>query len=417
MSIINYQNDHLFLDQVAVSNIAESVDTPFYCYSQELIETQYKAYRDNLTAVDAQVCFALKANSNQAVIKVLADLGAGADVVSQGELRRAQLAGIPAEKIVYSGVAKTADDIAYALQQNILQFNVESINELQLINRIAQEAGTTAAIALRINPDVDAGTHEKISTGKAENKFGIPISDAAEIYRQAGEMKGIRVQGVDMHIGSQLTQLSPYDTAFKLLLELVKTLRANGHPISHIDLGGGLGINYSADNNAPAIADYCAHVCSLLKDWDGKIILEPGRSLVAQSGLLVSRVIYIKRGHERTFCILDAAMNDLLRPSMYGAVHEIIPAEKTSRQQIYDVVGPVCETGDTFARKYAMPEVAEGDLVAFTCAGAYGAVMASTYNTRLLVPEVLVKGDQYQIIRPRTTYETLINQDQLADWQ
>ena len=417
MSTVNYQGERLFLEQVAIDDLAKVVKTPFYCYSQSQIEAQYKAYRDNLTSLDALVCFALKANSNLAVIKVLADLGAGADVVSEGELRRAMMAGIPAHKIVYSGVAKTADEIRYALKQNILQFNVESINELQRINQIAEAMGTKAPIALRINPDVDARTHEKISTGKAENKFGVPISQAPEIYRQAGAMKGITVQGVDMHIGSQLTQLSPYDEAFKLLVNLVRELQSAGHNISHIDLGGGLGVNYTDSNDAPAIADYCAHVSQLLDGWDGKIILEPGRSLVAEAGLLVTQVIYLKQGQERAFCIVDAAMNDLLRPSMYGATHEIIPAVQGASMETYDVVGPVCETGDTFARQYHMAKVDEGDLLAFTFAGAYGAVMASTYNTRLLVPEILVNGDQFQQIRKRTDYDTLIRQDQLADWQ
>lgn len=413
----HYQSDRLHMEQVSIADLAKNVPTPFYCYSQTQIETQYKAYRDNLTSLDAQVCYALKANSNQAVIKVLADLGAGADVVSEGELRRALMAGIPANKIVYSGVAKTTSDIAYALQQDILQFNVESINELEQINRTALAMNTKARIAFRINPDVDAGTHEKISTGKAENKFGIPISQAPEIYQMASELPGIIIQGVDMHIGSQLTQLQPYDTAFSLLIGLVKQLREEGHPITHIDLGGGLGVNYTEDNNAPTIADYCQRVSELLEDWDGKVILEPGRSLVAESGWLVSRVVYVKQGQERTFCILDAAMNDLLRPSMYGAVHEIIPEKQTTEEHTYDIVGPVCETGDTFAKNYAMAEVGEGDLIAMTYAGAYGAVMSSTYNTRLLVPEVLVKDNQYQIIRERTNYETLINMDNLADWQ
>ena len=417
MSMSHYQSDRLHMEQVSIADLAKAIPTPFYCYSQSQIETQYKAYRDNLSSLDAQVCYALKANSNQAVIKVLADLGAGADVVSEGELRRALMAGIPASKIVYSGVAKTASDIAYALEQDILQFNVESINELEQINRTALAMNTKARIAFRINPDVDAGTHEKISTGKAENKFGIPISQAPEIYQMASELPGIIIQGVDMHIGSQLTQLQPYDTAFSLLIDLVKQLREQGHHISHIDLGGGLGVNYTQDNNAPSIADYCQRVSELLKDWDGKVILEPGRSLVAESGWLVSQVVYIKQGQERAFCILDAAMNDLLRPSMYGAVHEIIAEKQTSEEQTYDIVGPVCETGDTFAKNYSMAKVAEGDLVAMTYAGAYGAVMSSTYNTRLLVPEILIKGDQHQVIRQRTDYESLIKLDNLADWQ
>ena len=417
MSIIHYQSDRLHMEQIAIADLAKSVNTPFYCYSQSHIEAQYKVYHDNLVSLEAQICFALKANSNQAVIKVLADLGAGADVVSEGELRRALKAGIPASKIVYSGVAKTASEIAYALQQDILQFNVESLNELEQINRVAVSLNTKARIAFRINPDVDARTHEKISTGKAENKFGISILEAPEIYHVASQMPGIIIQGVDMHIGSQLTDLEPYDTAFALLIELVQQLRAEGHPISHIDLGGGLGVNYSQDCGAPSIAEYCQRVARLLHDWDGKVILEPGRSLVAEAGWLVSQVVYIKQGQERTFCILDAAMNDLLRPSMYSAVHEIIPERHTGERQKYDIVGPVCETGDTFARNYVMSEVQEHDLIAITHAGAYGAVMSSTYNSRLLVPEVLVKGDKFQLIRQRTDYDALIELDNLAEWQ
>lgn len=412
----HYQNNQLFLEQVNLEDLASTIKTPFYCYSQRQIEQQYLAYRNNLSGLDALVCYAVKANSNQAVIKLLADLGAGADVVTSGELRRALQAGIPADRIVYSGVAKTRDDIRLALESDILQFNVESINELKLINKVATELNTSARIALRINPDVDAQTHEKISTGKAENKFGIPIQDAPMVYQLAAGMQGIQIQGVDMHIGSQLTRLTPFRTAFELLLELVTDLRAAGHPISHIDVGGGLGINYQEDNGAPTIADYCQQLSELLSDWDGKVIVEPGRSIVAEAGLLVSSVIYIKEGHERTFCILDAAMNDLARPSIYNALHNIIPVNESSESQKYDVVGPVCETGDTFARDYTMARLNEGDLVAFTCVGGYGAVMSSTYNTRQLIPEVLIKDDQYHVIRKRPTYDELIGLDDLPQW-
>jgi diaminopimelate decarboxylase len=358
----------------------------------------------------------LKANSNQAVIKLLANLGAGADVVSEGELRRALQAGVPANKIVFAGVAKTRSEIEFALKAGILQFNVESINELQLINSVAQALNLTAPVAIRINPDVDAVTHAKITTGKTENKFGIPIMDARDIYRQASGMPGIRIQGVAMHIGSQLIHMQPYQKAFSLLLSLVTELRAEGHPISVLDLGGGLGISYHEGDSSLAISDYCGSLNELLKEWDGRVILEPGRSLVAESGLLVSKVIYMKEGHERTFCILDSAMNDLIRPSMYDVTHELIAEQPSTEQATYDLVGPVCETGDTFARNYRMSKLAEGDLVAFSCAGAYGAVMASTYNSRLLVPEVLISGNNHHVIRARQSYQDLISADDIPGW-
>ena len=417
MTAHHYLNNHLHLEQVAIEQVARDLPTPFYIYSQNLIESQYQKYAEGLKDVDHLICFALKANSNQAIIKVLANLGAGADVVSEGELRRALAAGIPGERIVFSGVAKTEREINFALETDILQFNVESLNELVRINDLAIAKGTKARIAIRINPDVDALTHEKISTGKAENKFGIPIMQAPAIYRQASNMDGIIIQGVDMHIGSQLTDLQPYRQAYKLLFDLVSQLRHAGHPVSHLDIGGGLGIAYKPSDEVPSIAQYCEEVKQLLADWDGKIIIEPGRSLVAESGLLVSSVIYIKQGKARTFCILDAAMNDLLRPTMYGLEHHLIPESLSERAATYDLVGPVCETGDTFARNYTMTEVTEGDLVAFTCVGAYGSVMSSNYNSRLTAPEVLVKDGQFQIIRARKTYEELLANDSLADWQ
>ena len=417
MTTHNYVNNHLHLEQVAIETVARDIPTPFYIYSQHQIENKYQQYFDGLKDIDHLICYALKANSNQAIIKILADLGAGADVVSEGELLRALHAGVPAERIVYSGVAKTEREISLALEAGILQFNVESLNELQRINSLALAAGTKARIAIRINPDVDAMTHEKISTGKAENKFGIPILQAPEIYQAAAEMPGLIIQGIAMHIGSQLIDLQPYREAYQLLYKLVKQLRNAGHPVSHLDIGGGLGIAYKPSDPAPSVADYCAEVKQLLKSWDGKIIIEPGRSLVAECGLLISSVIYIKQGQARNFCILDAAMNDLLRPSLYGQEHHLIPEALAETTSTYDLVGPVCETGDTFARNYKMQEVKEGDLVAFTCVGAYGAVMSSNYNSRLNAPEILVNGSQFQVIRARKSFEQLLADDTLPDWQ
>ncbi len=418
MTSYQYQNQQLQLENVNIKEIAEIVNTPFYCYSQESISTAYNGYVEQLKGLDTQVCYALKANSNQAVIKVLADLGAGADVVSEGELRRALAAGIPASKIVYSGVAKTPDEMLFALSKNIFQFNVESENELYVLNEMACSVSKKAAIAFRINPDVDANTHAKISTGMSENKFGIPISRTTEIYRLADSMEGIEVQGIDVHIGSQLTQLIPFDQTFKLIREKVIELATMGIQLKIIDVGGGLGVDYDASNPViPSKEDYCALLTKHFSDLDCKIILEPGRSLVGNSGLLISRVIYKKRGEERTFIIIDAGMNDLLRPSMYEAHHDILPLTESDNTATYDIVGPICETGDTFARGRKMAELEEGELVAIMSSGAYGAAMSSTYNTRLQVPEVLVNGDQFSIVRERISYEALINQDQLASWQ
>jgi len=418
MNSYHYENQQLHMEQVSVEDITNQINTPFYCYSQTAIIEAYNNYVVQLDSMNSLICFALKANSNQAIIKTLADQGAGADVVSEGELRRALMAGIPASKIVYSGVAKTKDEIEFALSQDILQFNVESENELHLLNKIACSMNKTANIAFRINPDVDAKTHEKISTGKSENKFGIPISKAPEIYKLASTLAGVKVQGVDVHIGSQLTQIEPFENAFKLIRELVEQLTADGHTISYVDVGGGLGINYGGDvTKAPTIEAYCSLLKTQFSDLGCKLILEPGRSLVGNSGLLISRVIYKKQGEERTFVIIDAAMNDLLRPSMYDAHHDILSITETQTQECYDIVGPVCETGDTFARNRIMAELNEDDLIAITSAGAYGAAMSSTYNTRLQIPEVLISGDKFSIIKPRLNYETLIGQDQLASWQ
>jgi len=418
-----YQAHNLYYEKRAIKDIAEEIATPFYCYSQAAIIEAYESYVSALTNLDAQICYALKANSNQSIIKLLADQGSGADVVSEGELRRALAAGIPASKIVYSGVAKTRSEMLFALSQNIFQFNVESENELHVLNEVACSVSKQAAIAFRINPDVDANTHAKISTGMSENKFGIPISKATEIYKLADSMQGIKVQGIDVHIGSQLTQLTPFDQTFRLIREKVEELAGHGIIIKVIDVGGGLGVDYdSSCLTTPTKTEYCALLEKHFADINCKLLLEPGRSIVGNSGLLISRVIYLKQGEERTFAIIDAGMNDLLRPSMYDAYHEIIPLYKndSSTEEIethnYDVVGPICETGDTFARGRCMAPLNEGDLVALVSCGAYSAAMSSTYNSRLQVPEILVSGDQYSLIRKRTSYEELIKQDQLAPW-
>jgi len=419
LTAIHYKHSQLHIENTAIADIAKDIHTPFYCYSQSIIETAYQNYTSQLKQVEHLVCFAVKANSNQAIIKVLADLGAGADVVSQGEMKRALKAGVPANKIVYSGIAKTKLEMQFALEQDIFQFNLESENELERLSKVASSMNKTARVAFRINPDVDAETHTKISTGLSENKFGIPISRAREIYKHASTLPNINIQGVDVHIGSQLTSLNPFKNAFKLIHELVVDLRSDGHNINVIDLGGGLGVNYQKDEmaNAPVI-DYCQFIQNLFKDLSCKIVLEPGRSLVAEAGLLISEVIYKKKGEERTFLIIDSAMNDLLRPSMYDAYHDIITViQKTNETELVDIVGPVCETGDTFAQNRELAKLEEGDLLAICSAGAYGATMASTYNTRLLIPEVLVKDDQFSVIKARRSYDELIELDSLAEWQ
>ncbi len=418
MNPYNYKNNQLSVEGLSIKQIAEVIETPFYCYSQSAIQNAYQEYDVNIKQLDSLICYAVKANSNQAIIKTLADLGAGADVVSEGELRRALMAGVPANKIVYSGVAKTAHEIKFALEQDIFQFNVESENELMLLNEIACHLDKKAAIAFRINPDVDAKTHAKISTGKSENKFGIPISKARDIYQKAAKLEGIVVQGVDVHIGSQLTDLVPFKLAFSRIKKLVTDLNQSGIPISAIDLGGGLGVNYEQKGEiSHGIEAYCQIVKEIFTGMDCQIILEPGRSLVADSGLLVSKVIYTKQGEDRLFLIIDSAMNDFIRPSMYDAFHHILPISKKDTQVTYDIVGPVCETGDTFAKNRTMGKMSEGDLLGIASAGAYGSTMSSTYNTRLLIPEVLVKDQDMCIIKKRTDYEVLINQDQLAPWQ
>ncbi|MEH6525705.1 MAG: diaminopimelate decarboxylase [Sneathiella sp.] len=419
MDHFTYKNGELYAEDIALRAIAEEVGTPFYCYSSATLERHYKVFSGAFDGVNSLVCYALKANSNLAVIRTLAELGSGADVVSEGELRRALEAGIPAEKIVFSGVGKKPQEMRYALEVGIHQFNVESEPEVRVLSEVAHSMGKTAPITFRVNPDVDAKTHAKISTGKADNKFGVPWQDVSRIYREAAALPGIEIVGVDVHIGSQLTDLEPYKNAFNRVRELVQQLRAEGHDISRVDLGGGLGIPYDADI-PPEPAAYAAVALEAIGNLGCQVIFEPGRLIVGNAGVLVSEVIYVKQATERKFVILDAAMNDLIRPAMYDGYHQIDPIREDQKNAEYapaDVVGPVCESGDTFARQRDMPYLEDGDLVAFRSAGAYGAVMASTYNTRPLVPEVLVKGDQYAVIRARPSLEDLLKLDILPSWQ
>ncbi len=416
VSYFPHKNHHMFVENIAISDIAKQVKTPFYCYSTQAISTSFQDYQQAFRDQDSLICFAVKANSNQAVLTTLAQLGSGADVVSMGEISRAIAAGIPANKIVYSGVAKTHEEIRYALELGILQFNVESEPELELISKIATALNKVAAIAFRVNPDVCANTHEKISTGKAENKFGVPLSKAREAYQKAAILPGIKVQGVDVHIGSQLTSLAPFEETYKRVAQLVETLRDDGHDITVIDVGGGLGITY--DNEViPTKGAYANMVKTQLGHLNCKIILEPGRSLIGNAGILVSRVVFVKTGEERQFLMLDAGMNDLIRPSMYEAYHQILAVNNSSNElSTYDVVGPVCETGDTFAKARAIHTSGEGDLIAIMSCGAYGAVMSSSYNTRMLAPEVLVKDNQFAVVRKRPSYQDVIKQDITPDW-
>ncbi|MBH0236414.1 diaminopimelate decarboxylase [Methylobrevis albus] len=415
-----YRNGILHAEDVPVPDIAAAVGTPFYVYSTATLTRHYRVFRDAFAGLDAHVFYAMKANSNQAVLKTLAKLGAGMDVVSEGELRRALAAGVPPEKIAFSGVGKTAAEIAFALGAGIHCFNVESEPELERLSQIAVSRGHVAPIAIRINPDVDALTHAKISTGKSENKFGIPWVEARRVYARAAEMPGIRVIGIDMHIGSQITELGPFDDAFGRLGELVATLRADGHEIAHVDLGGGLGIPYRDDNAPPPDPGAYADVVRRHVETLGcAVIFEPGRLIAGNAGILVAEVVYRKEGAGRTFVIVDAAMNDLIRPTLYEAHHEIRPVVEAgvgaARTKV-DVVGPVCETGDYLALGRELPMLAAGDLVAVFSAGAYGAVQAGTYNTRPLVPEVLVDGDRWHVVRPRPSYDELIGLDSLPDW-
>ncbi|WP_284775123.1 diaminopimelate decarboxylase [Agrobacterium sp. lyk4-40-TYG-31] len=420
MNHFHYIDGVLHAENVPVPEIAKAVGTPFYVYSTATLERHYRVFSEAFSDVDSMVCYAMKANSNQAVLKTLAKLGAGIDVVSGGELRRALAAGVPASRIMFSGVGKTVAEMDFALEAGIYCFNIESEPELEILNLRAIKAGKRAHVSFRINPDVDAGTHAKISTGKKENKFGIAYERARGVYTHAATLPGIQVSGIDMHIGSQITELQPFEDAFRLLRELVEALRGDGHTISHVDIGGGLGIPYREDNNPPPLPDAYAYIVkNELQSLNCKIITEPGRLIVGNAGILVTEVIYVKDGGDKTFVIVDGAMNDLIRPTLYEAYHGIRPVVQPSADTPRikaDVVGPVCETGDYLALDREMAAPQPGDLIAVSSAGAYGAVQAGTYNSRLLVPEVLVKGNEFHIIRPRGTYEELIALDSVPAW-
>jgi diaminopimelate decarboxylase len=420
MHHFHYKGGVLHAEDVSIARIAAEVGTPFYCYSTATLERHYRVLAEAFADQNALICYAVKANSNQAVLRTLGRLGAGMDVVSEGELRRALAAGVSPSRIIFAGVGKSRDEIAFALSQDILGFNVESEPELEALSEEAVRAGRTARVAIRVNPDVDAKTHAKISTGKAENKFGIPYAQAPRLYAEARALPGIEVAGIHMHIGSQITELEPFRNAFRLLRELAQALVRDGHPLRHLDIGGGLGVPYMSGREvAPPPSAYAAVAKEFLGDLGLKLILEPGRVIVGNAGILVTRVLYSKEGIDKMFTVVDAAMNDLIRPTLYEAQHEIWPVaqEKGGMPPLaQDVVGPVCETGDYLALDRPLPPLGTGDLVAVMTAGAYGAVMSSTYNTRLLVPEVLVKGESYALVRPRGTYDDLIGLDRVPDW-
>lgn len=415
-----YHDGILHAEDVPVAEIAAAVGTPFYCYSTATLTRHFQLFDQALDGMPHLVCYAMKAASNQSILKTLASLGAGMDVVSGGEYARAVAAGVPGDRIVFSGVGKTRDEIRLALQGGVRQFNVESEPELYTISAVAHELGKTAPITIRVNPDVDAKTHAKIATGKSENKFGIPIAKARAVYAEAAGLPGIDVIGIDVHIGSQLTDLAPFELAYRKVAELTEQLRADGHDIRRLDLGGGLGIPYTRSNEAPPLpSDYGDLIKRTVGHLGCEIEIEPGRLIAGNAGILVSQVIYVKEGEGRNFLILDAAMNDLIRPAMYDAHHDIVPVvepEAGAPGAVYDIVGPVCESGDTFARQRDMPVLQADDLVAFRSAGAYGAVMSSEYNTRPLIPEVLVHKDQFAVIRPRPSFDEMINRDTIPEW-
>ena len=422
MNHFELKGGELTCEDVPLARIAEAVGTPVYVYSSATLERHYTVLRDALTGAglgEPLIAYAVKANSNVAVLRTLARLGAGADVVSEGEIRRALAAGVPPERIVFSGVGKTAGEIAFALETGVCEINVESEPELHLVNTVAQAMGRRAAVAIRVNPDVEAGGHAKISTGKADNKFGVSLSQAERLYANAANMAGVRPVGVTCHIGSQITDLAPLEAAFGKMRALVERLRAEGLAVERLDLGGGLGAPYFNQPTPPAPADYAAMIARVMAGLtDIQFAFEPGRMIAANAGVLVARVLHINaRPDGRRFLVLDAAMNDLLRPAMYDAYHDIRPvAPREGEPSPYDVVGPICETGDTFTRDRLLPPLEAGDLVAFMTAGAYGAAMSSEYNSRLLAPEVLVKGADYAVVRPRPTYDDMLAREQSAPW-
>ena len=420
MHHFHYRHGVLHAEDVDLAQLAIEVGTPFYCYSTATIERHYKVLTEAFEGQNALICFAVKANSNQAVLATLARLGAGMDVVSEGELRRARAAGVSADKIIFAGVGKTRSEMAYALSENILGFNVESEPELLALSDVAFARGQVARIAIRVNPDVDAKTHAKISTGKSENKFGVPYAAARDLYRRAAKLPGIKVAGIHMHIGSQITDLAPFQDAFRLLHDLAVDLRAGGLELEHLDIGGGLGVPYRGSNDVPPHpVEYARAVKETLGDLGLKIALEPGRMIAGNAGILVTSVIYVKEGADKTFTIVDAAMNDLIRPTLYEAYHEIWPVREDRLGMApvaQDIVGPVCETGDYLALDRALPPFQAGDKMAIMTAGAYGAAMSSEYNTRPLIAEVLVRGASTCVVRPRRSYDEIIAADRLPPW-
>ena len=416
--MIKYKNGNLNVERVDVNRIVSEVGTPFYCYSYNKIVDQYRGLAEALSSSKVSIYFAVKANSNLSIIKTLAKEGAGADVVSLGEFKRCLMAGVDPKKIVFSGVGKTTEEIAEALNKDIFQINVESEAELININAIAKSLGKVAMIGLRVNPDVDAKTHEKITTGKKENKFGIDLKDAPIFFSKASTLSNVSMKSLAVHIGSQLLELSPYKAAYKKIAEMARYLRSTGHEISHLDLGGGLGIPYSDENIADLYA-YNQIISETVGNLDCKLSIEPGRYLVGEAGILITRVIYIKQGEQKKFVIVDGAMNDLIRPTLYEGFHGIVPVTEknlSSQKSLCDVVGPICESGDYFAKDRMLPEVSQNELLAITCSGAYGAVMASNYNSRPLIPEVLVSNDVFSVIRERQTFEKIIQDEKLAAW-
>ncbi len=413
-----YHNSILHAEKIPITEIASAVGTPFYCYSHATLERHYKVFSEAFASVPTTICFAVKANSNLAVLKTLADLGSGADTVSEGEIRRAIKAGIPPEKIVFSGVGKTRSEMQYALEVDIKQFNVESLEELEILNKVAGKANKKARVAVRVNPDIDAGSHDKISTGRKTDKFGVAWEDVINTYNNAANLEHIEIIGVTCHIGSQLTKLEPFKKAFNKITTLVENLRSEGHDIITLDLGGGLGIPYEREKDSPPTpSEYATMIIDMIEHLGCELILEPGRLIAGNAGILVTEVILVKRTSERTFIVTDAAMNDLLRPAMYGSYHEIVPIIEPKSDAEYlptDIVGPVCETADRFAKDCPMPPVNEGDLLAFRSSGAYGAVMSNTYNSRLLIPEIMVQNSQFTIIRKRQTYDELLALDNIV---
>jgi diaminopimelate decarboxylase len=416
---ISYKMDQLFVEGVAVNEITENLRTPFYVYSRSVIKENFNRFMSSLNDLESLICYSVKANSNLSVLKTIAEIGGGADVVSLGEYKRAIKAGIDPKKIVFSGVGKQDFEIAETLKTSLLQFNIESVSELEAINKIAMNINKEAPVAFRVNPDIDAGTHENISTGKADNKFGIPISNAKEVYQYATKLEKIRVVGVDVHIGSQITNLKAFRQTFEHLSELVCDLRKANIHIENIDVGGGLGIKYTEDDTEPNLQEYGKLVTEILGEMNCRIIFEPGRYIVGNSGILVSQVVHAKRAQTRNFLITDAAMNDFSRPALYGSQHRLIPLSRRKNNQfeVYDIVGPICETTDTFFRNYCIEKPEIGDFLAFMDVGAYGAVLASEYNTRPLVPEIMVYKDRYEIVRSRPTYEEIFDREVIPNWK